>query len=257
MSTRTTLVAAVIAALAALNVYQLTRGAPEPSEREIVDRFHRQFVDSKTIFENHWFGVETWQHPFDVWITQEIIWEVRPDVIVETGTLRGGSAALWATLLEAANPAGRVLTIDLYDARSEAAKALPIYQRKVDFLQGSSTDPKIVAEVARRVQGKKVLVILDSLHTEEHVAGELRAYAPLVSEGSYVIVQDTHLGDTVPFWFLEDESMHWQPGAGAAVEAFLATNDAFRADTRRERLLASNNRGGWLQRVGPASRETP
>jgi cephalosporin hydroxylase len=250
MNSRTALLAILIAILAGLNVYQaLAPGTPELSDEEIVDEFHRLFVDTHEIFNETWFGVETWQHPFDVWITQEIIWEVRPDVIVETGTLRGGSAALWASILEHANPDGRVLTIDIYDGRSPEALALPVFQRRVDFLLGSSTDPKVVSQVAERVQGKKVLVILDSLHTKEHVLDELKAYAPLVSVGSYLIVQDTHLGDTVPFWFLEKEEEHWIPGPRAAVEEFIAGNDRFTIDRSRERLLATNNRRGFLKKV--------
>jgi len=251
MTARTTLLAALIASLA-LNLYLYSVGGvggAARTDREIVDDFHRLFVESKQIFSERWFGIETWQHPFDVWMTQEIIWEVRPDVIVETGTLRGGSAALWASILEHANPDGRVITIDIHDGRTPEALALPVYQRSVDFLLGSSTDPRIVAEVARRVAGRRVLVILDSLHSKEHVRAELEAYSSLVSVGSYLIVQDTHLGDTVPFWFLENEEDHWLPGPLAAIEEFLAGGDRFEVDRNRERLLASNNRGGFLRRV--------
>ena len=87
-----------------------------------------------------------------------------------------------------------MITIDIKDQRTRPAKRLPISKRRVDFLQGSSTDPAIVAEMHRRAKGKRVLVLLDSLHSKEHVATELAAYALLAPVGSYVIVQDTTTG---------------------------------------------------------------
>jgi cephalosporin hydroxylase len=169
----------------------------------------------------------------DAWIIQEIIVEVTPDYIIEAGTFHGGSAALWALILENVNPNGRVITIDIEDKREKRAISLPISQRRVDFLLGSSTAPEIVAEVERRVQGKKVLVILDSLHTKEHVAAELRAYAPLVSVGSYLIVQDTLVGP-----------IH-------AIDEFLAKNQSFVADRERERFRITNTVRGYLRRIRP------
>lgn len=246
--TRALLVGVLVLGLAALNAYQYLT-PPAQSDAEVIDRFHRLFVERKGLLQNKWFGIEAIQHPFDAWITQEIIWEVRPDVIVETGTLWGGSAVLWATILEHANPQGRVITIDIAERPKLArARALPVWQRRVDFLRGSSTAPNIVAEVARRVQGKKVLVILDSLHTRDHVLAELRAYAPLVSVGSYLIVQDTHLGETVPHWYMAARDW-WTPGPLEAVEEFLATSSDFVVDSPRERLLATNNHRGFLKRV--------
>lgn len=117
---------------------------------------------------------------------------IKPDFIVETGTLFGGSAALWATILQQVNPDGRVITIDIKDQVS-AAKNLPIVKDKVEFLIGSSVDRAIVAEVTKRVNGKKVLVILDSDHSKDHVLAEMKAHAPLVSKDSYLIVQDTNV----------------------------------------------------------------
>jgi cephalosporin hydroxylase len=162
---------------------------------------------------------------------QEIISEVKPDFIVEAGTLYGGSAILWALFLEQVNPQGRVITIDIEDQRVEEARDHPIARRRVDFLLGSSTAPEIVAEVARRVQGKRVVVILDSLHTKEHVAGELRAYAPLVESGSYLIVQDVVFG------------------VADAITEFVAENDAFQVDRQRERFIIQTSKGGYLRRM--------
>jgi cephalosporin hydroxylase len=268
-----TLLLALVAALAAFNLYQwlasdgppaASREAPKPVAPAVARapadppipkgapadlnerRRLRPYVPDGRGFDRTWFGINTLQHPYDVWTTQEIIFQVKPDFIVETGTYKGGSAALWAGILEHANPDGRVITIDIEDVVE--SRELPIVKRRVEFLVGSSTDPAIVAKVAERVQGKKVLVILDSLHEAQHVAGELRAYAPLVSVGSYVIVQDTHLGDTVPFWWYEPPK-DWIAGPLKAVEEFLASNDAFVADPTREGFASTNNRHGWLKRI--------
>jgi cephalosporin hydroxylase len=110
---------------------------------------------------------------------------------------------------------------------------LPISKRRVDFLLGSSTDPKIVEEVHRRAKGKRVLVLLDSLHSKEHVAAELEAYTPIVPVGSYLIVQDTLVGPA------------------EAIREFLEKSDAFVADRARERYPDTNSVGGYLRRVKP------
>lgn len=128
------------------------------------------------------------------------------------------------------NPDGRVITIDIEDRHRPAAKTHRL-SSKVDFLLGSSTDPAIVSEVKRRVAGKRVLIILDSLHTKEHVAAELAAYADLVPVGGYVIVQDTPVG---PIY---------------AIHEFVAKNNNFKIDRKRERMLYTLNGGGFLKRT--------
>jgi cephalosporin hydroxylase len=220
----------------------LAPAGPALDDRAVIEGFfeiwRRQFKERSGIWKNTWLGIPTLQNPLDVWITQEILYEVKPDFVVEAGTFTGGSAALWATILEHIDPDARVITIDIED-RTAKARKLPIVQRKVDFLQGSSTDPAIVAEVTRRVAGKTVLVILDSLHTRDHVMAELEAYAPLVPVGSYIIVQDTGIGEPT-------YGMNW---AGDAVRDFLARNDDFEVDLSRERFLITNNAHGFLKRA--------
>ena len=136
------------------------------------ERFHNLFYENPyTLKQNRWMGISTIQNPNDVWITQEILFEVKPDFIVEAGAYKGGSAAMWAMILREVNPAGRVITIDIEDLVSEARK-LPIFKERVDFLLGSSTSPEIVGEVRRRVAGHSVVVILDSDHRKNHVLQE-------------------------------------------------------------------------------------
>ena len=158
--------------------------APAPlDDQQVIRRFHEIFYGDKDTWpKNTWFGIPTMQNPMDAWITQEIIVQERPDFLVECGALFGGSAALWATILEQVNPNARVITIDIEDRLQEARK-LPIIQRRVDFILGSSTDP-----ATERVKGKKVVVLLDSDHSAPHVLRELEMYAPLVNVGSYIIV---------------------------------------------------------------------
>ena len=228
---------------AGLNFWQWQRSpSVELSDREITDRFTMIWgYSDDTWRKNSFLGIRTLQNPLDVWVTFEIIHQVKPDVIVETGTLQGGSAALWATFLEQVNPEGRVITIDIEDDSAEA-RALPISRRRVDYLIGSSTDPEIVEEVRRRVAGKRVLVILDSAHYMDHVLDELQAYAPMVSWGSYIVVQDTAMNGhpTAP---------DYGPGPYEAVEAFLAETGDFVADHSRERLMMTNNPMGFLKRI--------
>jgi cephalosporin hydroxylase len=222
---------------------QGSAAAAAPSDERIVELFYH-LLGRRTpgMFENKWLGIQTWQHPFDVWITQEIITETKPDVVLETGTHRGGSAILWAMILEYVQPEARVITIDIEDRREDKTLEHPLFQRKVDFLLGGSTDPAIVADVKRRVAGKKVMVILDSLHTRDHVLEELRAYASLVPKGGYVIVQDSTVNGH-PY------RPNYGPGPWEAIEEFLASDDRFVSDRSRERWLLTNNPTGFLKRV--------
>ena len=204
---------------------------PKSKEQQVAAFRYLWATTPKGMMTNRWWGVATLQHPFDVWVTQEILTEVKPDFVIEAGTYRGGSAPLWAAILEQINPDARVITIDIEDQRTPEAVELEIAKRKVDFLLGSSTDPELVDEIRTRVAGRSAVVILDSLHTKKHVLDELRAYADMVPVGSYLIVQDTAANQ------------------GQAVREFLLEDDRFEIDKGRERLLLTNNRDGYLKRI--------
>lgn len=206
--------------------------------------FHELFYYSdKTWQANKWMGILTQQNPNDVWITQEIIYEVKPDFIIETGTLNGGSALIWAMLLEQINPEGKVITVDIEDLSGEAKKR-QIAQQKVQFLLGSSTSPEIIEKISAQVQGKRVLVILDSDHRKDHVLKELQLYSPFVPVGSYIIVQDSNVSG---------HPIEWGDGPGPmeAIEEFLQKNTTFESDLSRERLLFTMYPKGYLKRVRP------
>ena len=219
----------------------VSRGGRPQSQQEIIDNFHKLIYESAAWDTTRWLGVLSQQNPNDAWIHQEIIFNVKPDFIVETGTLHGGSAALWATILQQVNPKGRIITIDIEDKAAEAKK-LPIVKQHVDFLIGSSTDPAIVAEVQKRVRGRKVLVILDSDHHKEHVLAEMKAYADFVSVGSYLIVQDTNVNG-------HPVLANFGPGPMEAVQDFLATNQQFKPDENAERLMFTLHPKGYLKRI--------
>jgi len=240
-SLREWLMTILIILLLAVVIREEYRSLKGPSEQDVIDQFHKLFYDSKAWKTTTWLGVPAQQNPNDAWIHQEIITKVKPDFIVETGTLYGGSAVLWAMILQHVNPKGRVITIDIKDQAS-AAKDLPIVKDRVDLLVGSSVDPAIVEEVIERVSGKRVLVILDSNHSKSHVLAEMKAYAPIVSKESYLIVQDTNvnvnpvLGD-------------FGPGPMEAVNEFLAANDQFRPDRDAERLKFTMHPKEYLKRI--------
>ncbi len=210
---------------------------PEPvrqisTDQQVIERFRKIWHGNKRrVFQNKFLGVPTLQNPLDVWVTQEIIVEVAPDFIVETGTFRGGSALLWAMILEHVNPEGQIITVDIEDGRTEIAKEHSLAQNRVEFVLGSSVGPRVVARIAERVKGKKVLVILDSNHSREHILKELNAYGPMVSPGSYLIVQDTMFGGT------------------GAIKEYIARHGEFTVDASRERYILTNNRRGFLKRA--------
>ena len=161
--------------------------------------------------------------------------ELRPDLIVETGTAHGGSALYLASICDLLDH-GEIVTIDIVgnDAR-------PTHPR-IEYITSSSIDPALVDDVRRRAEGKNVLVILDSAHDREHVLQELRLYSPLVPVGGYVIVEDTNVNG-------HPVARKHGPGPKEAVDAFLAETDAFVVDREREKFRVTFNPGGYLRRV--------
>jgi cephalosporin hydroxylase len=203
----------------------------------LVDAFHRLYYDGReqTWGNTFWLGHRVLKCPLDLWIYQEILYEVRPELIIETGTYLGGSALFLASICDLLGH-GVVITVD-----PDRREGLPEHPR-ITYLTGSSTSRSIVKTIRDRAQGKTpVMVILDSDHRQQHVANELAAYAPLVTPGSYLVVEDTNInGHPV-------DSEHG-PGPFEAVEEFLARNNGFARDLSREKLLLTFNPGGFLQR---------
>jgi cephalosporin hydroxylase len=196
------------------------------------------------IWDNMWFlGVRIKKNPMDLWMMQQIISEVKPDFIVETGTDHGGSALYWAAILDLHGlEDARVITIDI-DDRTEAVSGLHLWQDYVEFIHSSSTDESTVDQIGRRVAGKKVIVTLDSNHQAHHVLQELRMYGPLVNPGSYLIVEDTNI-DGVPV------APDFGPGPMSGLLEYLSTGGEalYEQDLSREVYVLTFNPGGWLRR---------
>ena len=203
-----------------------------------------------------WMGRPIIQYPQDLVAVQEIIWEVKPDLIIETGVAHGGSAVFFASLLELNAQCGGTkdaevwcVEIDLRTRNREALVAHPMYTR-LKIFDGSSIDTKIVSSIAEKAaKCDRVMVILDSNHTHEHVLGELNLYASLVSVGSYCVVFDTVIEDLDGVEFVDRP---WGKGNNpkTAVAEFLNTNSDFVVDySIDEKLLISAAPGGYLKRV--------
>lgn len=217
-------------------------GATEwPEEAKIctIAEFEQLFYDSaaSTWKSTTWMGVPVQKTPTDLWMYQQILYDVRPDVIVETGTLHGGSALYLAHLCDLIGK-GSVISIDLNPAPTN------VRHDRIDFFTGDSVDLRLIdaiREVIRYSGARTVLVILDSDHECEHVSRELELYSQFVTPGSYIICEDTNLGGH-PVW------PNYGPSSYDAVNRFLAKNDDFERDVSCERLMLTFNRGGYLRR---------
>ena len=204
-------------------------------DRVAVARAHDVLYESDAWTEATWLGAQALKNPLDLWVYQEIVFETKPELIVETGTYRGGSALYLASLCDLVG-AGEVVSIDIEPLRED----YPSHPR-ITYLAGrSSTDPSVVEEVRARAAGRPILVILDSDHSQAHVEAELATYAPLVPVGCYLIVEDSNIGQ------IREDLM---PGPLEAIETFLAGTDEFVIDREREKFLITFNPSGYLRRV--------
>ncbi len=211
---------------------------PHKSQKRIVDDFHKLYYhpSGRTWSNTYWLGVPCQKCPLDLWIYQEIIFDVRPDIMIECGTASGGSACFLASLCDLVNN-GRVITIDIEDQPDR-----PQHER-ITYLSGSSVSEEIVRQVKQFISDRdKVVVLLDSNHTKEHVLQELRIYSKLVTLGSYIIVEDTNING---------HPVHLRSGPGPmeAVEAFLEENEGFAIDSTKEKFYLTFNPNGYLKRI--------
>ncbi len=210
----------------------------------------RETSPHRYVYNFKWMGRPIIQFPQDMMAMQEIVWAVRPDLIIETGIAHGGSILYYASLLELVGH-GEVLGIDV-DIRPHNRHAIAEHpmSKRVRMVEGSSIDAQVVAQVQSYSAGKRALVVLDSNHTHAHVLAELRAYAPLVCAGGYCVVMDTVVED-MPDRFFSGERP-WSVGNNpkTAVAEYLSTDDRFEVDTDLEaKLLITVAPGGYLRRV--------
>jgi cephalosporin hydroxylase len=188
------------------------RSYPNTSLAVNASRFMETSIPAKYSYNYTWLGRPVIQYPQDILAVEELIWQIQPDLIIETGIAHGGSLVLSASMLalldyaEAAKQGrtldpkaspSHVLGIDI-DIRSHNRAAIEAhpFSHKIEMIEGSSTDPEIVARVHEHVRNcSRILVLLDSNHTHEHVLAELEAYAPLTTRNSYCVVFDTLVED--------------------------------------------------------------
>lgn len=209
------------------------------SKKSIVDHFHKLYYDSgdKTWYKNtFWLGTRTWKCPLDLWVYQEIIFELKPDIIIECGTASGGSASFLAFICDSLHK-GKIVSIDI------EKKAKRPQHKRITYLSGSSTSQKIVEKVQGFIKGTdNVMVILDSDHTKEHVLRELEIYSKFVTKGSYIIVEDTNINGHP----VEPE---FGPGPMEAVKEFVKGNKVFIIDKSKEKFYLTFNPNGYLKKA--------
>jgi cephalosporin hydroxylase len=216
---------------------------------DVVNFFHQLYYAigiqrQGTWSSTYWMGVPTEKVPLDMWIYQELLFALRPDLIIETGTRHGGSALFYCQMMDLIGIECDVVTVDV------TPPAKPPQHARLTYLTGSSVAPDIVAEVTRRAAGKKqVMVILDSDHARDHVLAELRAYNSLVTPGGYLIIEDTNVNGHPVF-------PEHGPGPMEALADFVRENQDFQIDRGCEKFLFTMHPNGWLRKRTPGAEGT-
>ena len=197
-----------------------------------------------------WMGRPIIQYPQDIVAMQELIWQIKPDLIIETGIAHGGSLILYASILELIGK-GEVLGIDI-DIRSHNKSEIENHRmfKRISMIEGSSISKSVLEKVQEFSKEKAtIMVVLDSNHTHEHVLEELRLYSPFVSKNSYLVVFDTIVEDLPDGLYPERP---WSVGNNpkTAVFSFLENNDEFVIDKNLDnKLLISVAPDGYLKRI--------
>lgn len=227
--------------------------APALVDADLWTKIRQRYIHYWEAQSNLWhgstfLGVKVEKLPTDAWMYQELISRIRPDLLIETGTLAGGSAYFFARIMDLIGH-GEVLSIDVNEWPVERLapylgnEPRPEHPR-ITYLTGDSGDREVAARAACHCEGKQtVMVVLDSDHSMAHVLRELKHYPSLVTPGSYLVVEDTSLNEQT------------NPGAGHAfgaydaLAAWLPDHPEFEVDWDCERFLLTAHSGGWLRRV--------
>ena len=238
---------------AAERAERLSRLAERPEPLPEAKAFFEASLPLLYSYNFDWLGLPIIQYPQDVMAIQEIVWRTRPDLIIETGIARGGSLILYASLLKLIGKGGRVVGVDI-DIRPHNRQSIEEHPLAdaIHLIEGSSIDRATVDSVRDQVKDAgRVMVVLDSMHTADHVLRELELYSPLVTQGCYLVVFDTVIE------FMPPETVSNRPwGKGNspynAVERFLEGNSRFRVDRSIDaKLQVSVAPSGYLECVGP------
>ena len=218
--------------------------------RAVSSKFAAETIRAGYSYNFTWMGRPIIQYPQDMIAMQEIIWDVKPDLIIETGIAHGGSIIYYASILELIGK-GEVLGIDI-DIRSHNRAEIESHpmSKRITMLEGSAISQEIIEKIKPFVEGKKtVMVCLDSNHTHDHVLAELQLYSPFVTVGSYLVAFDTIVED-LPADLYNDRPWNVGDNPKTAVWEFLKTNDDFVIDKAFDnKLLISVAPDGFLKRI--------
>lgn len=228
----------------------------------------REVSPHRWAYNFRWMGRPAIQFPTDAWAIQELMWRVRPDLVVETGVAHGGSLIFSASMLALIDLAESIEREEVIDPRASSRCALGIdieirshnreaieshpMASRIRLIEGSSTSPEVISDVRAIASGySRIMLLLDSNHSHDHVLGELEAYASLVSVGSYCVVFDTLIED-MPASLFPDRPWGHGNNPKTAVHAFLATHPEFAIDPDiHNKLLITVAPEGYLRRVSP------
>jgi cephalosporin hydroxylase len=219
----------------------------EEGMRLITDLWLKASFYHRVMYEPTWLGIPIIQLPNDIVFLQELIWKIRPDVIIETGVAHGGSAIFYASILDLLGK-GRVIGIDI-EIRKYNRLAIESHpqSRRIELIEGSSIDPGIVDDLRKRVsRSSSVLVSLDSNHSYEHVLREMEIYSEFVPPGGYMVVMDgvqELLCDT------PNAKEGWdRDNPLAAIREFLSSHRDWRYDPYYTRTHITCNPCGFLRK---------
>jgi cephalosporin hydroxylase len=203
----------------------------------------------KACYNFTWLGRPIIKYPADIVLQQEVIWSVKPDLIIETGIAHGGSIILSASMLQLIGH-GEVVAVDI-DVRAHNRREIEAHpmSHRITMIEGSSTDPAIAAQIRQKAQGKeRVMVFLDSNHTHQHVYEELQLYADLVTPGSYCVLPDT-LIEFFPKGYYKDRPWDVGDNPMTALHAFLAERDDFEiVHSLSDKAMITEGFSGYLRR---------
>ena len=206
-------------------------------------------VDNKYSYQFDWLGAPIIQMLEDLIIVQEIVYKTQPNLIIETGVARGGSIIFWASIQKLCGITGKVLGVDI-DIRQHARSAIndSNFKDEIDLIEGSSIEDKVVDQVKKIVsQHKRIMVILDSNHTHEHVLSELEIYSKFVTKDGFLLVLDTVIDD-----LKVDPTRPWGPGSSpkSAVKEFMlkTSGDFINEQSYENRALLSVAPNGYWRK---------
>jgi cephalosporin hydroxylase len=231
---------------------QCVKNAGDPKLQYYARDYTDNLIRTNYIKNFTWLGRPILQYPMDLMVMQELIWQIKPDFIIETGIAFGGSTLFYASILDLIGGIGRVIAIDkeIRQANQETLRKSPVYGRML-LIEGSSTNDWVIEEVRRLVKpDNTIMVVLDSDHTEAHVLKELELYSPMVSVGSYIIVCDTAIELWAEKYPFPDRA--WGKGNNpmTAVRKFLEQHKELEVDYEVEtRAGITGHPNGWLRKV--------